>query len=190
MSFKSRQNQQQRQQQQQHEGSRVNNFGASLEWIFYFLFFGGFVGYPRSPLMFENSPRFWSGYHRTNSLGWWWFCTVVRGMATLPRKLLRLPAPLLRSLYTLMSNSPPPVGSSTANSNCNKNANTHNKKNTHTHDLFFSSFRGAGESNSLANGSRSHKTKKNPTPVPSTIFMTQEEIHNGPRGSKLDTHGD
>jgi hypothetical protein len=190
VSFKSRQNQQQRQQQQQHEGSRVNNFGASLEWIFYFLFFGGFVGYPRSPLMFENSPRFWSGYHRTNSLGWWWFCTVVRGMATLPRKLLRLPAPLLRSLYTLMSNSPPPVGSSTANSNCNKNANTHNKKNTHTHDLFFSSFRGAGESNSLANGSRSHKTKKNPTPVPSTIFMTQEEIHNGPRGSKLDTHGD
>ncbi len=130
MSFKGRQNQQQ---QQQHEGSRVNNSAASLEWIFYFLFFGGFVGYPRSPLMFENSPRFWSGYHRTNSLGWWWFCTVLRGMATLPRKLLRLPAPLLRSLYTLISNSPPPVGSSTANSNCNKNANTHNNKNTHTY---------------------------------------------------------
>jgi hypothetical protein len=130
VSFKSRQNQQQ---QQQHEGSRVNNSGASLEWIFYFLFIGGFVGYPRSPLMFENSPRFWSGYHRTNSLGWWWFCTVLRGMATLPRKLLRLPAPLLRSLYTLMSNSPPPAGSRTANSNCNKNANTHNNKNTHTY---------------------------------------------------------
>ncbi len=55
VSFKSRQNQQQ---QKQHEGSKVNNSGASLEWIFYFLFFGGFVGYPRSPLMCENSPRF------------------------------------------------------------------------------------------------------------------------------------
>ncbi len=117
---------------------------------FYFLFFGGFFGYPRSPLMFENSPRFSSGYHRTNSLGCWCFCTALRGMATLPRKLLRLPAPLLRSLYTLMSNSPPPVGS-TRNSNCNKNANTHNNK-THTHtyihmtSFFFSSFRGAAAS--------------------------------------------
>jgi hypothetical protein len=161
---------------------------------FYFLFFGGFFGYPRSPLMFENSPRFSSGYHRTNSLGCWCFCTALRGMATLPRKLLRLPAPLLRSLYTLMSNSPPPVGSSTPNSNCNKNANTHNNKtHTHTYTWPLSSWAASEEQqhhNSLANGSRSHKTKKNPIPVPSTIFMTQEEIHKGPRGSKRDTHGD
>ncbi len=39
VSFKGRQNQ-----QQQHQGSRVNNSGASLEWIFIFYFLVGFLG--------------------------------------------------------------------------------------------------------------------------------------------------
>jgi hypothetical protein len=65
--------------------------------------------------MLEKRPRFCNGYHLTSlgTLG-----ARMTGMTTFPKKLLRLPVPLLRSFRTLISKSPGIDGSSMGNSNC------------------------------------------------------------------------
>lgn len=72
---------------------------------------------PKSPLIWEKSPRFCNGYHfMASALGG----TVFTGTTTRPKKLLRLPVPLFRSFWMLTSRSPGSEGSWIENSNCRK----------------------------------------------------------------------